>query len=65
MLGKLSDNCFTLVSTEPEALWVMERIGAKVFECKKGKLSVDTTKIGTKNLEEWFKELRDWKISKA
>ena len=37
LLGKLFDNCFTLVSTEPEALWVMERIGAKVFEWKKRK----------------------------
>jgi len=65
LLGKLFDNYFTLVSTEPEALWVMERIGAKVFECKKGKLRIDTTKIGAKNLEEWFKELMNWKMSKA
>ena len=55
--GRLYRNYFVLTSTDPEALYVMEKIGRRVFECRKDKLTIDTTYLGTKNLEEWLEEL--------
>ena len=48
----------------PEALYVMKRIGKRIFECKDGKLEVNVNAEycgGIKSLEEWVKELQNYK----
>lgn len=45
LLGRLSSNLFTLYSSNPEALYVMESIGRHVFECKDGNLQVDVNQL--------------------
>jgi len=48
----------------PEALYVMKRIGKRIFECRDGKLEVNVNAEyhgGIKSLEEWVKELQNYK----
>jgi hypothetical protein len=58
-------NYFILkLPVHPEALYVMKRIGKHIFECRDGKLEVNFNPIyygGIKSLEEWIKELRNYK----
>jgi hypothetical protein len=58
-------NYFILkLPVHPEALYVMERIGKRIFECRDGKLEVNFSSEyhgGIKSLEEWVKELQNYK----
>jgi len=48
----------------PEALYVMERIGKRIFECRNGKLEVNVNAEyhgGMKSLEKWVKDLQNYK----
>jgi hypothetical protein len=66
LVASLFSNCFTLSSScYPEAIYLMENVGSKVFECKKGKLQIDLNPEkfrGIKNMEKWRRDLLNWKI---
>lgn len=67
MLHSILGDYFILkLPIHPEAVYVMERIGKHIFECKDGKLEVNVGSEyhgGIKNLEEWVKELQNYKKS--
>jgi hypothetical protein len=69
LVGSLFLKCFTLSSScYPEAMYLMEKIGRRAFECKKGKLQLDVNPEGfggIKNMESWKKDLLDWKVNKS
>jgi|GEM_PF-5373281 hypothetical protein len=68
LLGKLhsilGDYFILKLPLHPEALYVMKRIGKRIFECRDGKLEVNVNAEyhgGIKSLEEWVKELQNYK----
>lgn len=71
LLGELNPfgNFFVIkFPIHPEAIYVMKKIGERIFECKDGKLQVNLNNSkfgGIKNLEEWLVELKKWKEEKS
>lgn len=58
-------NSFSLSPSHyPEAIRLMERVGRRVFECRKGMVEINLNPRdfgGIRNLEEWREELISWK----